>query len=160
MKKMVYAAALLAVIVFAVSCATPGVATAVDTGAYGSQEAIDKAFEQVYTEYSGALILDGAAAYTVSKGDSLSRIASRNYGFANMYYFPIIMLASQDITSIKDPDQIEVGMKLRIPNLQRNLANAGARAKIKSYLGEIAVVYDNKDQSKAAQELRKEAGKL
>ena len=48
----------------------------------------------------------------VKKGDTLSRIAKRAYGNSNDY--PKIFSANPEI--IKNPDQIYVGMRLRIPS--------------------------------------------
>jgi nucleoid-associated protein YgaU len=52
-----------------------------------------------------------AKSYTVVSGDSLSRIAKREYGDANAW--PRIYEANRDI--IKDPDLIYPGQTLRIP---------------------------------------------
>jgi LysM repeat protein len=50
--------------------------------------------------------------YTVQSGDSLSKIAQRAYGDAKRY--PTIFEANRD--QLKDPDKIQVGQKLKIPN--------------------------------------------
>ena len=49
--------------------------------------------------------------YVVQKGDSLSKIAKREYGDANDW--PKIFEANRDI--IKDPDLIHPGQTLKIP---------------------------------------------
>ena len=49
--------------------------------------------------------------YTVVSGDSLSKIAQREYGDANAW--KRIFEANRDI--IKDPDKIQPGQKLKIP---------------------------------------------
>ena len=49
--------------------------------------------------------------YTVVAGDSLSKIAQREYGHANQWNR--IYEANRDI--LKDPDKIYPGQKLRIP---------------------------------------------
>lgn len=49
--------------------------------------------------------------YVVQKGDSLSKIAKREYGDANVW--PKIFEANRDI--IKDPDLIHPGQTLKIP---------------------------------------------
>jgi nucleoid-associated protein YgaU len=49
--------------------------------------------------------------YTVVSGDSLSKIAKREYGDANAW--PRIFEANKDI--LKDPDKIQPGQKLKIP---------------------------------------------
>ena len=50
--------------------------------------------------------------YTVASGDTLSKLAQRFYGDAKRY--PAIFDANKDV--LKDPDKIQVGQKLRIPN--------------------------------------------
>jgi hypothetical protein len=99
-------------------------------------------FNPVYDKYEGRLILDGATKYEVQKGDTLSNITRAQYGQANGLYFPLIMLASTDIVS--DPDLIEPGMLLSVPDLQRNLDDINARQVLKDFLREIAGVYERK----------------
>ena len=53
----------------------------------------------------------GATTYTVVSGDSLSKIAKRQYGDANKW--PVIFEANRD--TIKDPDLIHPGQVLKIP---------------------------------------------
>jgi len=110
------------------------------------QDDTDKAFSKVYGQYSGNLILDGATTYTVVSGDRLSAIANQVYG--NGSYFPIIMLASKDV--VLDPDKIQPGMKLTVPVLQKNLDDSKAKGKIKSYLNDIAKIYDGRSESWAS----------
>jgi len=50
--------------------------------------------------------------YTVKSGDTLSKLAKHFYGDAQKY--PAIFEANRD--QLKDPDKIQVGQKLRIPN--------------------------------------------
>jgi nucleoid-associated protein YgaU len=50
--------------------------------------------------------------YTVVSGDSLSKIAKREYGKASLW--PRIFEANKD--QIKNPDLIHPGQKLRIPD--------------------------------------------
>jgi hypothetical protein len=114
--------------------------------------------EEVYEQHSGSLILDGAKTYTVIRTDTLSKITKKNYGSENGYYFPLIMLASQDV--VKNPDFLLPGMKLTIPNLQKNLNDPGARQKIKEFLNEIAGVYDTKGQTLMRNRLRTLAASL
>jgi nucleoid-associated protein YgaU len=52
-----------------------------------------------------------AGIYVVVSGDSLSKIAKREYGNANDW--PRIYEANRDL--IKDPDKIFPGQKLKIP---------------------------------------------
>ncbi|MDR1900153.1 MAG: hypothetical protein LBQ55_09105 [Treponema sp.] len=114
--------------------------------------------EQVYETYSGDLILEGAKPYTVGRADTLSKITRANYGGKNGYFFPIIMLASRE--TVTDPDLIEPGMVLTVPDLQKNLDDPGARAKLKEFLNEIAGVYDRKGQADTRDQLRALAASL
>jgi LysM repeat protein len=50
--------------------------------------------------------------YTVASGDTLSKLAKRFYGDPSRY--PAIFEANKD--QLKDPDKIQVGQKLKIPN--------------------------------------------
>jgi nucleoid-associated protein YgaU len=56
-------------------------------------------------------ITPAGKTYTVVKGDSLSKIAKREYGDANQWHK--IFEANKDV--IDDPDLIEVGQDLIIP---------------------------------------------
>jgi Tfp pilus assembly protein FimV len=104
------------------------------------------------------LILEGAQSYTVVQGDILSLIAARFYGAGNMYYFPILALANKSI--ISNPDLIYPGRRLVIPNLQRNLNDAGTRATIKSTINDAAAYYDRKGEPSAGNYLRQLAQSL
>jgi nucleoid-associated protein YgaU len=55
--------------------------------------------------------LEQARSYTVAAGDSLSKIAKREYGDANKW--PAIFEANRD--KIKDPDRIHPGQVLTLP---------------------------------------------
>jgi|RhiMetdeSRZDD1v2_1073273.scaffolds.fasta_scaffold5251549_1 nucleoid-associated protein YgaU len=55
--------------------------------------------------------------YTVTTGDSLSKIAKRFYGDANRWQK--IFDANRD--QIKDPDLIQPGQKLKIPAAQKSV---------------------------------------
>jgi LysM repeat protein len=107
-----------------------------------TQDDVSNALEKVYDKYQSSLIMDGAKSYTVESGDTLSAITRNFYPNDNAFYFPVIMLASNDV--VVNPDLIEPGMKLSIPDLKVNLDNAATKEKIKSYLLEIARVYANK----------------
>jgi hypothetical protein len=106
------------------------------------QEDVNLSFETVYSKYETKLILDGATDYEVAAGDTLTRISRSKYGAGNGYYFPLIMLASNAV--VQDPDLIEPGMHLAIPDLQRNLDDPGARQAMKDFFIEIAEVYEQK----------------
>jgi len=60
---------------------------------------------------SGAGAWDATQWHEVSSGETLSKIAQKYYGDASLY--PKIFEANRD--SIKDPNMIRVGQKLRIP---------------------------------------------
>jgi hypothetical protein len=109
--------------------------------------------QEVYEKYSDDVILEGAKTYTVIKNDSLAKITKGQYGSNNGYFFPLIMLASRD--TVSDPDLIEPGMKLTVPDLQRNLNDPHARQKIKEFLDEIADVYNDKPEKGWGEENRK-----
>jgi LysM repeat protein len=118
-------------------------------------EKIEKALEDIYDAFFAKLDLSDAQIYTVVSGDVLNQITRRFYGdltdvgnagSRNGFYFPIIMLASSN-AGIVDPDKIEPGMKLTIPNLQKNLANSGSRKAIKDCLNDIAYVYNRRGDS-------------
>ena len=103
----------------------------------------------------GPIILEGAQAYTVAPGNTLSGISRHFYGDTD--YFPLIMLGSSDVS---DPDVIELDTKLTIPDLKRNIADPGAKAKMKSYYNEIADIYEKRSQPHYAAQLRKLADSL
>ena len=102
------------------------------------------------------IVLDGAEFYTVVRGDTLSIISKRFYG--NGYYYALIVLGSGNLVS--DIDLIEPGMRLTIPNLQRNLNNAGAKARLKNYLSDVAVINSNRNRPEDAEEIRRIANSL
>jgi nucleoid-associated protein YgaU len=55
--------------------------------------------------------IGSSRTYVVAKGDSLSKIAKREYGDANKW--PTIYEANKEL--IKDPDLIYPGQELKIP---------------------------------------------
>ncbi|GHT68498.1 hypothetical protein FACS1894110_16150 [Spirochaetia bacterium] len=137
MKKILSVFAMLTVLI-AVSCKSTG---AISTS---EQEKVNDSFESVYDEYRDDIILEGAEQYVVKSGDYLSRIALSFYGpnVINSDYFPLIMLASPGV--VADPELIEPGDRLTIPNLEKNLNDPSARGAIKEFLKDIAHVYDQK----------------
>jgi hypothetical protein len=112
------------------------------------QGEVNLSFDNVYSKYESRLILDNTTDYVVKSGDMLTRIArqfygtERKFGVSNAYFFPLIMLASNDV--VQDPDLIEPGMHLSIPDLQRNLDNPDARQAMKEFFKDIAGVYAQK----------------
>jgi hypothetical protein len=101
--------------------------------------------------------MEGTGRHTVINGETLSRIAARVYGQANMYYFPLIRLANPIVT---DPDRLTPGTVLTIPNLQANLNNAQARASLRADMLAIAGLYDWRNWPVGAEELRRLANAL
>jgi LysM repeat protein len=144
MKKNLSVLAIVLTVLTAVSCKSTGSTGGTSAGQKElTQAEVNSAFEKIYAEYRDDIILDGAKEYTVKSGDSLSRIARDAYGSVeNAYYFPLIMLASRN--AVADPELIEPGTKLTIPDLQKNLNNAAARGEIKKFLKDVAGVYDQK----------------
>ena len=110
----------------------------------------EEALKAAYDRYRSGLILEGAKEYVVSPGDTLSQISRESYG--NGLYYPIIMMASSEI--VIDPDLIEPGMKLTVPDLQKNLNNDKAKTNIKKFLLEIAKIEENRDRADTAKGLR------
>jgi hypothetical protein len=111
---------------------------------------VENAFKIAYERHYDDLILDGAYTRIVRSGDTLAAISREAY--SNGLYFPVIMLASKDV--VIDPDKIEPGMELVIPDLQRNLNDSRARASIKNFLKEIAAVEDLRERHGDAKSLR------
>jgi hypothetical protein len=128
--------------------ALAGACKSAPVAAEGPQEEVNLSFESVYKKYQDRLILDGATDYVVKADEWLTKIARRFYGSGkqfgvpNAYFFPLIMLASNE--NVQDPDLIEPGMKLSIPDLPRNLDNADARLMMKDFFTDIAGIYEQK----------------
>jgi len=125
--KRILLAVLISTILLAVSCFSAGAVT-------------DNTFNGVYDKYSSRLILDGAQNYIVKSGDTLGNISISFYGSYN--YYPVIMLASRDV--VLDPDKIQPGMELIIPDLQRNLNDAAAKPAIKGILFDCADIENSR----------------
>jgi LysM repeat protein len=107
---------------------------------------------------TGNIILDGAQTHRVVWGDTLSKIALRYYGKGNGYHYPLIILGNPGATD--NPDLIVPGTQLKIPNLRRNLDNAAARAELKTYIEELIVFYNRKQDRTMSANLRSLADKL
>ena len=114
------------------------------------QAALNKSFDKVYSTYANVLDLEGAETYEVKTGDTLTSITKTFYAGKdeNGYYFPLIMLASRGVVS--DPELIEPGMKLTIPNFEKNINNKDIATKLKPYFKDMAEVYKQKDTTAAA----------
>ena len=120
-----------------------------DDGAKKQAE-FNKSLDKVYGTYANDLVLDGAEYYEVKSGDTLTAITKKFYvgKDENGYYFPLIMLASRDV--VKDPELIEPGMKLTIPNFDANINDKEVAKKLSPYFKELAEVYKQKDTQAAA----------
>jgi LysM repeat protein len=150
MRKMLWSFAGLAAVLWAVSCRSTG-STVGETGQAPAAAPVvteNQALAEIYERYENDIILTGASTYKVVSGDTLSRIARRYYGVGDHpYYFPLIIAASKGSAEILDPDSIEVGMNLIIPDLQVNLDNPAARSNLKNLLKDVADFYSKKKSS-------------
>jgi len=155
MKKALYVMALLMCVLVMLSCASNAskASTPLTT-----QEEKDNAFKSVYAKHYKNLILDDAKTYTVKSGDTLAAITREHYGSDKGLYFPVIMLASSEV--VLDPDRINPGMELIIPDLQKNLDNAKARASIKGVIDDVASIEDRRKRPADAKALRDLAASL
>ena len=144
MKKMVPVVVLAISVLVVMSCKTTG------------KESTDDIFRKAYDKYASHLILDEAETYTVQSGDTLSHIANSHYG--DGYYYPVIMLASRHV--VLDPDKIQPGMELTIPNLEKNLADAKAKEGIKGIILDCAKIEDDRGRADTAKGLRDHANKI
>ena len=70
---------------------------------------VDQSRAQAATAGGGS---QNAQTYTVKAGDTLSKISKQHYGDANEYMQ--IFYANRE--TLKDPDKIQVGQELNIPN--------------------------------------------
>jgi hypothetical protein len=154
MKKLFVCMTLCMSVMLILACASKP--RAPDNSPITTQEQANEALREIYNEYRSDLILTGAKSHNVIKGDTLSAISRREYN--NGFYFPLIMLASSDV--VLDPDLIEPGMKLTVPDLERNLNDAKARGRIKDFLREIADVEVRRNRPQDAEGLRKLADSL
>jgi len=132
-----------------------------------TQEKVNVALASIYDKYRSKLDLSGAQDYSVSSGDTLSQITRNAYGKLtdvgaaganNGFYFPLIMVASD--SHIVDPDFIEPGMKMKIPDLKKNLANPTARKAIKDCLNDVSYVYNRKGNTATEEGLKTLANSL
>ena len=106
--------------------------------------------------YGSGINMEGAQRYTVVRGDTLTRIARTRYGYG--FYYPLIYVASRN--TVQNPDRIFPGTVLTIPNLERNLSNAEARANLKNILIELAAFEELRGNLRAAADMRNLAGGL
>jgi len=126
MKKLIFLTALIISIMLTVSCKS------------GPKD-LDEQYRDLYDANTG-LDLTGAGTYIVKSGDTLSNISGHAYNDA--FYYPIIMLASRGV--VINPDKIQPGMELTIPDLGRNKANASSRKSMKNCLNGFANIEKTK----------------
>jgi len=148
MKKTVLVTVLVISVLLAASCKS--------TGGQAGGTVTDETFSRVYNKYANRLILEGAQSYTVKSGDTLAHIARSLYN--DGYYYPVIMLASRDV--VLDPDKIQPGMTLTIPDLQKNLDNSGAKSAIKGVTLDCADIENDRGRADTAKGLRDHANSL
>ncbi|MDR1970928.1 MAG: LysM peptidoglycan-binding domain-containing protein [Treponema sp.] len=147
MKKLLGSFLVTLTFLFVLSCQSTAQSTAQNdtkAGGPGAAAAPDdnSHLARIYDRHGEGIILAGAKTYTVMKNDTLSHIARAHYGAGDHpYYFPLIIAASKEGVDIVDPDSIEVGMQLTIPDLQANLNDPKARANLKSLLKAVADFY-------------------
>jgi Tfp pilus assembly protein FimV len=140
-----------------VSCKSTPKANGAKDGKLSEAET-DAAFENAYSAYRSKLVLDGAENYTVVRGDTLTKIAAAKWGAGNGVFFPLILAASPG--TVNDPDKISPGMKLKIPDLQKNLDKSGSRTALKAMLNQTAPIYVGKGDMATAKSLREKADSL
>jgi phage tail protein X len=111
-----------------------------------SSPSMDEPYKQLYEANPGIDVTD-ARFYMVKQGDTLSDISRSHYNNDGFYY-PIIMFASRGV--VVNPDKIQLGMRLTIPDLERNRANADSRRSMKNILNGFADIEKNKRNPKRA----------
>lgn len=111
--------------------------------------------------------------YTVKNGDTLSQIAETFYGSKDRaYFFPIIIaytldsftkvnVGGQSVTvNFDDPDIIEPGTVLRIPNFEEFMNSKLHIEAVKPLFERVARRYENKGRPGVAKMLRERANRL
>jgi len=104
-----------------------------------SPKNMDKPYINLYKANTD-LDLTGAGSYMVKQGDTLSDISRSFYN--DGFYYPVIMFASHGV--VVNPDKIQPGMVLTIPDLERNRANADSRRSMKNILNGFASIEKSK----------------
>ncbi|MCQ2579749.1 MAG: LysM peptidoglycan-binding domain-containing protein [Treponemataceae bacterium] len=110
------------------------------------------------TQPRGHVVLDNAQYYTVRRGDRLILIAKRFYGSEKGNYFPFIIAGTEE--KIEDPDLIEVGQKLTIPDLKAAVSTEESKNYVKQTFYDVADKYDAKGKPGMAAQLRAIAAEL
>ena len=104
------------------------------------------------TQPRGHIVLDNAQYYTVRRGDCLIFIAKRFYGTEKGNYFPFIIAGTEE--KIEDPDEIEVGQKLTIPDLKAAVSTEESKNYVKQTFYDVADKYEAKGKPGMAAQLR------
>jgi hypothetical protein len=128
----------------------------VSTDLTREQKTVLRAFQEVYDFYKMDFILEDAQTYMVTEGDTLAAITRRTYGAENGYFFPLIALAFSGNPALLT-DVLEPGLKLTIPNLNKNLNNPDARQSLKYLLYAIADIYEKKENAETREYEKQEA---
>ena len=149
MKKLLSMAVPMIGLMLLIGCATGGVIMT-------PENPTEQALYDLYQRHRTGLIFTGSSAFTVRTGDTLAGISRELYG--DGYFYPVILLASSNV--VLDPDRILPGMELTVPDLQRNLNNARARASIKNFLMEMADFEDGRGRGATAAGIRARADAL
>jgi hypothetical protein len=106
-------------------------------------------YHDAYLRHHNDIILDRAQRYTVQRRDSLVSIAKRFYQDGSFY--PLIFAASDEVA---DPDKIELGIILIIPDLALNLNDAKAKKSLDELMLEMAAIEESRGRKKTAEMLR------
>jgi LysM repeat protein len=166
MRKMLICVFLVATLV-GMSCKSGPKTSGASIDGEVTQAKVNDALGKIYDAYRSKLDMSGAQEYTVKSGDTLSEITRRYYGDLsgvgnagphNGFYFPLIMLASGH--TVVDPDLVEPGMRLRIPDLKKNLDNSTSRKAIRDCISDVSYVYNRKNHPGEEEGLKKLAGSL
>jgi hypothetical protein len=155
MKKNVLVVLLIISILLIVACKSPPPAAEI-TETAEITEVTDETFRTVFVKYIDDLIIDGAINHEVKSGDTVIGISLKYYD--HNYFFPIIMLASKYV--VLDPDKINPGMVLIVPNLEVNLNDPVSRAAIINVMMEYADIEDARGKNHLAQSIRDHAHEL
>ena len=158
MKRFLFCGALVLSVLMILACKTTTTGQT-DSGSVDSvvpQNQAEQDLKEIYEEYKGDLILDGAKKYIVVEKDRLVDIARKEY--KDGFYFTLIMLASSKV--VLDPDKIKPGMELIIPDLQRNLDNPRSKASLKNFFEDMAKFEIERNRPQDAEGLRKLANSL
>ena len=140
----------LAIMVILASCESAPSAASQGSGTVGATGATVPIVANAQARYSRNVVLTDSQRYTVVRGDTLTRISRARYN--NGYYYPLILMANGDL--IRDPDRILPGMVITIPNLQRNLNNAAARADLRAFILEMSLLEEQRGRARTATQMR------